>query len=128
MPREFCDHLHDYGANWIRAEAAYRALTGAVDRVRDQGASDDRLDHLEVALGDWEYEVTQLRQRFVNLVRQGAVGLPEDTVEPEEGGATPTCSRCGFAIPRLTWPAWDPRSGAGNGPREAGLPKPQPAA
>ena len=109
MPREFCEHLSDYGTNWIHAEVSYVALTRAVERILDQGASDDHLDLLEVALGDWEYEVKQLRQRFVNLVRQGVIGLPEDqgSRSDDSGICAPACADCGFTVPKLSWPEWD---------------------
>jgi len=61
MPREFCEHLGDYGANWIRAEGAYRAMNASIDRILEGGPSDEHLDLLEVAVGDRSYEVTHLR-------------------------------------------------------------------
>jgi hypothetical protein len=113
MPREFCEHLDHYGANWIRAEAAYGALTAAIDRVIDQGPSDDHLDLLEVAVGEWQYEVNTLRERFLALVRQGAVDLPApapeapDAEESDPDQGEPVCSTCGSLLPRLTWPEWN---------------------
>lgn len=106
MPKEFCEHLGDYSHNWIRAEAAYNALGKATERLVEEGTSDDLLDLVEVTLKDWQYEVKHLRERFVALVKRGAVTLPE----PKEGGAPPDhacCAECGFAVPRLTWPEWE---------------------
>ena len=127
MPREFCEHLSDYGSNWIRAEASYVALTRAMERILDQGASDDHLDLLEVALGDWKYEVKQLRQRFVNLVRQGVIGLPENQgsrSDDSESGA-PACADCGFTVPKLSWPEWDVQEAGAKRFRGTVLPTPQ---
>lgn len=122
MPSEFCDHLADYGNNWIRAEASYGALTAAIDRILDQGATDSHLDLLEVSLGEWEYEVKQLRERFVALVKQGAVEVPA-TGEAEGS----VCKACGFAVPKLTWPEWNVQTAGRPRFRGAELPAPQPA-
>ena len=126
MPREFCEHLDQYGTNWVRAEAAYRALTAAIDRVIDRGPSDDHLDLLEVAVGEWQYEVQALRERFLALVRRGAVELPPSGAGDADP-AEPVCSICGSRLPRLTWPEWNVHGTAPATYRGADLPRAVPA-
>jgi hypothetical protein len=113
MPQEFCDHLGVYSHNWNRAEAAYRALGKATERLLDEGATDDCLDLMEVALKDWQFEVKQLRERFATLVRRGAITLPagdgDEAPSPDDGAS---CTACGFVVPRLVWSDW---AGSDNG-------------
>lgn len=107
MSHEFCEHLGVYSHNWIRAEAAYRALGAAAERLVTEGPTDDCLDLMEVTLRDWQFEVKNLRERFTALVKGGVIELPEpDGTEDDAVSAEACCATCGFAVPRLSWPDW----------------------
>ena len=107
MPHEFCEHLGVYSHNWVRAEAAHKAMGAAAERLITEGPTDDCLDLMEVTLRDWQFEVKQLRERFAALVKRGVVELPEtDAAEDDAEPADACCATCGFVVPRLSWPDW----------------------
>ncbi|RKZ12641.1 hypothetical protein DRQ50_11635 [bacterium] len=107
MPREFCEHLGDYSHNWIRAEAAYKAMGAAAGKLIAEGPTDDCLDLMEVTLRDWQFEVKHMRERFVVLVKCGVIELPSQGGDEEDTADTEACcAACGFEVPRLTWPDW----------------------
>ncbi|MBE0565653.1 MAG: hypothetical protein IH621_06850 [Krumholzibacteria bacterium] len=99
MPLEFCDHLGEYGVQYVRAEASYRAMLAQFDRVRAGAADDDSLDLLECLVRDWRDEVKLLRKRFVTLAREGRIAVPGGGAEDAADG--PRCAECEAVIPRL---------------------------
>ena len=123
MSAEFCDHLQQYRAFFLQAEAAYRHCNHLIDRVLSEGQSSELLDALSLAANDWVRENLKLRRQFKELVKAGHIRLPE---EPEGG---PACRECGHPIPRLVFPEWSegPDGGLLYRGRRLKTPAPQPA-
>ena len=94
MP-DFCEHLEDYGVQYVRVEAAYGALLAQVERVVSGRADDTALDLLERLTLDWRDEVNDLRRRMVEMVRHGRADAPDDD------GSAVRCCLCGAELPRL---------------------------
>ncbi|HPF69823.1 MAG TPA: hypothetical protein PLQ13_04055 [Candidatus Krumholzibacteria bacterium] len=101
MPVPACEHCEDYGVQFVRAEAAYRALLAQVEAVASGRVDDAALDLLERQLMDWRSEVELLRKRLVEMVRNGRIDLPGSERPAATAG---TCALCGESLPRLAFP------------------------
>lgn len=99
MTTGICDHLGDYGVQYVRADAAYRAMLAQLDRVAVGAVDDDSLDLLERLVKDWQDEVRTLRKRLVALARDGRVTVAARG--EEEAAPAPCCAECGAVVPRL---------------------------
>jgi len=110
VPQRFCQHLEEYGVQFVKTEAAYKAFNALVDRAVAEEDTSDLRRALERALDDWQREVRTLRNMFMELYNAGRILLPKNALnrhhhEPGHMGQA-RCSDCFRDIPRLVYPEW----------------------
>ncbi len=110
MPNDFCDHLGDYEAQFVKAKAAYGQMLECLEGVMRDGRRDENVELLEDAVEEWEREVGYLRDLFLIYVRRGTIGLPVSRDDDDEGATDPrdpVCTVCGEVVPKLRWTEWE---------------------
>lgn len=96
----FCEHLDEYGVQYVKTEAAYQQCNHLVARIQEDGGDSGLVELLEEALLEWKRENTQLRADFSLLVKEGHVRLPKMKK------MRPRCSQCDFVVPKLEYKEW----------------------
>ncbi len=117
MPLEFCDHLDEYGVQYIRTEASYNQFVSLLDRIMVGGPVPEMVELVTAAMREWSLEDDKLRTLLVEQVKEGKVRIPRGIVS--QGGKTktrkrqvakkigrPVCANCRFVVPRLEYPEW----------------------
>ncbi len=114
MAHRFCDHLDEYGAQYVRTEASYKQCVSLLDRMMSSGPMPDLVDLVTKSIAEWSTEDQKLREMLVAAVRSGQVRVPagilnkasEHRRREAKKAAHPVCSKCRFPVPRLTYPEW----------------------
>jgi len=114
MAHHFCDHLDEYGAQYIRTEASYKQCVNLLDRLMNDGPAPELVELVTTALREWATEDNTLRQMLLDAVSGGQVRVPRGILSNSSARernraktkSHPVCSTCHFVVPRLIYPEW----------------------
>ncbi len=117
MAHQFCDHLDEYGAQFIRTEACYKQCVNLLDEIMSAGPKAELVGLVTAALQEWSQEDQKLRDMLVAEVRAGRVRIPSGIVRHQgvsvarkrrlaKKSGHPICATCKFVVPRLQYPEW----------------------
>ena len=106
MADRFCEHLQDYGAQYSKAEAAYRHCNGLVESILAGEVDSEQVEQLAMAVEEWMASDRSLRESIVDLAHLGRVKVPRKKPHATKRHGTIRCSECGFKIIKLKYSEW----------------------
>ena len=115
MGTRFCEHLDEYGAQYIRTEASYQQCVNLLDRIMSGSPEAELVALVSAALQEWSVEDAKLREMLVAAVRAGHVRVPLALVQRAQNtnrnrkahySGHMICAICRSVVPRLTYPEW----------------------
>ena len=117
MEHPMCDHLDEYGAQYVRTKASYEQFVDVMDRLFAEGPLPELVDLMRKSLADWAEEDEKLKQLLVTEVSKGHVRVPRGILARRGVKAKqmrrharshghPCCAHCRRTVPRLSYPEW----------------------
>lgn len=117
MEHPMCQHLDEYGAQYVRTRASYLQFVDVMDRLFAAGPLPELVALAQDSLAAWAAEDEKLKQLLVEEVAKGHVRVPRGILgrggvrakqkrRQARARSHPVCALCRKNVPRLKYPEW----------------------